>query len=110
MGKTKELFELLKLKKEDEFMWKTQHEEAFKKIKGYLTKPPILMPPRREYPLRLYVFAIFGFGFGFISKVLFEVFFFTKVSVVDFLSFFFGGENILESCSPKTAETMKTYV
>ena len=43
------------LKKEVPTMWNEQCQEAFKKIKSYLMKPPILVPPVPEKPLLLYL-------------------------------------------------------
>ncbi|XP_050914124.1 uncharacterized protein LOC127128795 [Lathyrus oleraceus] len=45
---------LLRLKNED-FKWKKEHQEAFDRIKEYLTKPPVLAPPVRNRPMRLYI-------------------------------------------------------
>ncbi|XP_055960597.1 uncharacterized protein LOC130015093 [Mercurialis annua] len=59
-GKTKVFSELLKLKKEDVFRWVTIHQEAFDEIKDYLMKPPVLMPPKKGIPLRLYISAAEG--------------------------------------------------
>ncbi|KAL1353230.1 hypothetical protein AAHE18_06G223400 [Arachis hypogaea] len=56
-GKTKVFAHLIKLKKEEEFQWKTKHQEAFDNIKQYLTNPPIMTPPRHGAPLKLYVSA-----------------------------------------------------
>ncbi|XP_015970564.1 uncharacterized protein LOC107494047 [Arachis duranensis] len=56
-GKTKVFAPLIKLKKEEEFQWKTEHEEAFDNIKQYLTNPHIMTPPRHGAPLKLYVSA-----------------------------------------------------
>ena len=42
------------LKKEVPTMWNEQCQEAFEKIKNYLMKPPILVPPVLEKPLLLY--------------------------------------------------------
>ena len=36
-------------------MWNEQCQEAFEKIKNYLTKPPILVPPVLKKPLLLYL-------------------------------------------------------
>ena len=47
--------ELMKLKKEEDYKWEAQHQEAFEVIKRYLTQPPILMPPIKKKPLRLYI-------------------------------------------------------
>ena len=55
-GKTKAFSPLLRLKNE-EFVWQEEHQEAFDKIKEYLTKPPILAPPLRNRPMRLYIAA-----------------------------------------------------
>lgn len=55
-GKTKVFSPLLRLKSED-FIWNKGHQEAFNEIKEYLTKPPILMPPVRYKPMRLYIAA-----------------------------------------------------
>ncbi|KAL6202301.1 hypothetical protein ACLB2K_026009 [Fragaria x ananassa] len=38
-----------------EFVWESQHQEAFDRIKEYLTNPPILVPPRPGVPLKLYI-------------------------------------------------------
>ena len=52
--KTKVFFDLIKLKEVEEFKWEEQHQAAFDGIKGYHSKPPILMPPLRGRPLKLY--------------------------------------------------------
>ena len=43
------------LKKEVPIMWNEQCHEAFEKIKSFLMKPPILVPPVPEKPLLLYL-------------------------------------------------------
>ena len=43
------------LKKEVPNVWNEQCQEAFEKIKSYLMKPPILVPPVPEKPLLLYL-------------------------------------------------------
>ena len=43
------------LKKEVPTVWNEQCQEAFEKIKSYLMKPPILVPPALENPLSLYL-------------------------------------------------------
>ena len=43
------------LKKEVPMVWNEQCQEAFEKIKNYLMKPPILVPPVPEKPLLLYL-------------------------------------------------------
>ncbi|MCH79701.1 hypothetical protein A2U01_0000455, partial [Trifolium medium] len=48
---------LLKLKKEDKFQWNDDHQKAFDEIKWYLVNPPIMTPPTRRKPLKLYISA-----------------------------------------------------
>ncbi|XP_034197732.1 uncharacterized protein LOC117613207 [Prunus dulcis] len=48
---------LLKLKQEQTFKWEEQHQQAFQEIKDYLSNPPVLSPPKRGRPLKLYVSA-----------------------------------------------------
>ncbi|XP_058788284.1 uncharacterized protein LOC131662499 [Vicia villosa] len=55
-GKTKAFSPLLRLKNED-FIWQSQHQEDFDKIKEYLTKPLVLAPHVRSRPMRLYIAA-----------------------------------------------------
>ena len=50
------LFRLLK--KEVPIVWNEQCQEAFEKIKNYLIKPPILVPPVAEKPLLLYLITM----------------------------------------------------
>ena len=54
-GKTKVFSYLIKLKEVEEFKWEKQHHIAFDGIKGYLSKPPVLMPPLKGRPLKLYL-------------------------------------------------------
>ncbi|KAM1721688.1 hypothetical protein ACFX12_023195 [Malus domestica] len=49
---------LLKLKDSDKFDWKDEHQVAFMQIKISLTTPPVLVPPRRDKPLKLYISAV----------------------------------------------------
>ncbi|XP_057994997.1 ankyrin repeat-containing protein ITN1-like [Hevea brasiliensis] len=46
----KEFKDMLKLKKEYEFVWLDKHQVAFEKIKQYLTKPLMLMPRDERVP------------------------------------------------------------
>ncbi|KAM1778999.1 hypothetical protein ACFX12_040426 [Malus domestica] len=48
---------LLRLKDKEEFEWVPPHQEAFDRIKAYLASSPVLMPPQRGKPLKLYVSA-----------------------------------------------------
>ena len=51
------LTSILRLKNEAKFTWGAKQQEAFEKIKIYLSSPPILKAPRRGVPYRLYVAA-----------------------------------------------------
>ena len=55
--KTKVFSNLIKLKEMEECKWDEQPQATFDGIKGYLSKPPILMPPLRGRPLKLYLSA-----------------------------------------------------
>ncbi|XP_050111763.1 uncharacterized protein LOC126590322 [Malus sylvestris] len=48
---------LLKLKDSDKFMWNEEHQAAFTQLKVSLTNPPVLVPPQRGKPLKLYISA-----------------------------------------------------
>ena len=39
----------------EEFKWEKQHHIAFHGIKGYLSKPPVLMPPLKGRPFKVYL-------------------------------------------------------
>ncbi|KAM1375535.1 hypothetical protein ACFX2F_037377 [Malus domestica] len=56
-GKIQPLTYLLRLKDKEEFKWGLSHQEAFDRIKAYLASPPVLMPPQRGKPLKLYISA-----------------------------------------------------
>src|SRR6266498_3464230 len=45
------------LKKQDKFQWTSEAQQAFDKLKEFLTKPPVLVPPMLEEPLLLYITA-----------------------------------------------------
>ncbi|CAL8993785.1 unnamed protein product, partial [Prunus brigantina] len=59
-GKIRPLTPLLRLKDAERFVWETEHQAAFDDIKKYLSQPPVLMPPKRGKPLRLYISASEG--------------------------------------------------
>ncbi|KAB2597110.1 hypothetical protein D8674_000030 [Pyrus ussuriensis x Pyrus communis] len=48
---------LLKLKDSDKFEWREEHQTAFSQIKVSLSTPPVLVPPCRGKPLKLYISA-----------------------------------------------------
>src|SRR5438876_7012274 len=45
------------LKKQDKFQWTPEVQQAFNKLKEFLTNPPVLVPPMLEEPLLLYIVA-----------------------------------------------------
>src|SRR6266540_1574457 len=45
------------LKKQDNFQWTPEGQQAFDKLKEFLTNPPVLVPPMPEEPLLLYIAA-----------------------------------------------------
>ena len=49
------LISILRLKNETEVTWGVEQQEAFEKIKKYLSSPPVLKAPKRGIPFRLYV-------------------------------------------------------
>ncbi|XP_050890097.1 uncharacterized protein LOC127095453 [Lathyrus oleraceus] len=55
-GKTQAFSPLIRLNKEV-FEWTLAQQEAFDKIKAYLSHPPILTPPCRNKSMRLYISA-----------------------------------------------------
>jgi hypothetical protein len=54
-GKIKAFSLLLKLKADQEFVWGAEQQLALDEIKKYLTNPPVLVPPQRGKPFRLYL-------------------------------------------------------
>ncbi|CAN6567189.1 unnamed protein product [Malus baccata var. baccata] len=57
VGKIQPLTPLLRLKDKENFEWGPTHQQAFDSIKAYLTSPPVLVPPQRGKPLKLYISA-----------------------------------------------------
>ena len=45
------------LKKTDKFKWIEEANEAFRKLKAYLTSSPILTPPKKYEDMMLYIAA-----------------------------------------------------
>ncbi|CAL8087195.1 unnamed protein product [Prunus armeniaca] len=62
VGKIQPFSSLLRLKQEQTFKWEEQHQQAFEEIKHYLSNPPVLSPPKRGRPLKLYVYASVAIG------------------------------------------------
>ncbi|CAN6725239.1 unnamed protein product [Malus baccata var. baccata] len=62
-GKIQPLTPLLRLKDKENFEWGPPHQHAFDNIKAYLTSPPVLVPPQRGKPLKLYISASENFQY-----------------------------------------------
>ncbi|XP_050207724.1 uncharacterized protein LOC126657131 [Mercurialis annua] len=48
---------LLKGNDNDQFVWTPEQQQVFDELKTYLVKPPIMMPPKPNQPLLLYISA-----------------------------------------------------
>jgi hypothetical protein len=48
---------LLKLKKDQKFIWGDEQQKASDEIKQYMKEPPVLVPPQLNKPFKLYVAA-----------------------------------------------------
>jgi hypothetical protein len=46
---------LLKIKKDQKFVWGDKQQKAFDEIKRYMKEPPVLVPPQLNKPFKLYV-------------------------------------------------------
>jgi hypothetical protein len=49
---------LLKLKKDQKFIWGDEQQKDFDEIKQYMKEPPVLVPPQLNKPFKLYVAAV----------------------------------------------------
>ena len=56
-GKIDSFTPIFRLKDEANFTWGAELQEAFEKIKKYLSSPPVLKAPKKGIPFRLYVAA-----------------------------------------------------
>ena len=56
-GKIDAFTPILRLKDESEFTWGAKQQEAFERIKQYLSSSPVLKASRRGVPFRIYVAA-----------------------------------------------------
>jgi hypothetical protein len=45
------------LKADQEFVWGEEHQKALEEIKHYLVNPPVLVPPQKHKPFKLYLSA-----------------------------------------------------
>jgi hypothetical protein len=48
---------LLRIKKDQKFVWGDEQQKAFDEIKKYMKKPPVLVPPQLNKLFKLYVVA-----------------------------------------------------
>jgi hypothetical protein len=48
---------LLRIKKDQKFVWSDEQQKAFDEIKEYMKEPPVLVPPQLNKPIKLYVAA-----------------------------------------------------
>jgi hypothetical protein len=48
---------LLRIKKDQKFVWGDKQQKAFDEIKQYMKEPPVLVPPQLNKPFILYVAA-----------------------------------------------------
>jgi hypothetical protein len=48
---------ILKLKVDQEFRWGDVQQKEFDEIREYMKSPPVLIPPQRGKPFKLYVSA-----------------------------------------------------
>src|SRR6185503_20140987 len=56
-GKIQSFSSLLKLKVDQEFVWGEEHQKVLDEIKHYLVNPPVLVPPQKHKPFKLYLSA-----------------------------------------------------
>ena len=57
-GKIKAFSPLLKLKDDQEFVWRAEQQLAQDEIKQYLVNPPVLVPPQHSKPFKLYLSTV----------------------------------------------------
>jgi hypothetical protein len=56
-GRIEPFTPLLRLKADQEFTWGAEQQKALDNIKEYLSSPPVLIPPQKGIPFRLYLSA-----------------------------------------------------
>ena len=56
-GKIQSFSPLLKLKADQKFVWGEAQQKALDEIKQYLTSHPVLVPPQKHKPFKLYLSA-----------------------------------------------------
>ncbi|KAK1616234.1 hypothetical protein QYE76_021751 [Lolium multiflorum] len=55
VGRIEPFMGLVKIKPDEEFRLGAEQQQAFDDIKEYLTKPPVLVPPRQDRPFYIYL-------------------------------------------------------
>jgi hypothetical protein len=56
-GRLEPFTPLLRLKADEQFTWGAEQQKALDNIKEYLSSPPVLIPPQKGVPFRLYLSA-----------------------------------------------------
>jgi hypothetical protein len=56
-GRLEPFTPLLRLKADQQFTWGAEQQKALDDIKEYLSSPPVLIPPQKGIPFRLYLSA-----------------------------------------------------
>jgi hypothetical protein len=54
-GRIKSFMDLVKIKVDEEFCWGAEQQRAFKEIKKYLARPPMLVPPHQDMLFYIYL-------------------------------------------------------
>jgi hypothetical protein len=54
-GRIKPFMDLVKIKADEEFRWEAEQQRAFKEIKEYLARPPMLVPPQQDRLFYIYL-------------------------------------------------------
>jgi hypothetical protein len=73
--------DFVKIKVDEEFCWAAEQQQAFKEIKEYLARPPVLVPPQRDRSFYIYL----SVGDTSIASVVVQVYD-SKEKVVFYLS------------------------
>ena len=56
-GKLEVFMPLVKMQCSEEFVWGPSQQQAFDNLKGYLTSPPMMVPPQLNQPFIVYLSA-----------------------------------------------------
>jgi hypothetical protein len=54
-GRIEPFMDLVKIKADEEFRWEAKQQRAFKEIKEYLARPPMLVPPQQDRLFYIYL-------------------------------------------------------